>query len=488
MRYTLALLSAFLLPFHCIASPTPTSIPSPATAARDVTSSVPAATAPPSRRDDDFAPDIAPFSLDLPTISIAEPSIPSLSLDLPPETCTPGFSSYATPGLDGYVPAEACNALWVYFPNFAAAVAFSVLFGMLTIAHLVQAIVYRNGFCWVIIMAALWETGAYAFRALGSKDQQSSGIATVAQILVLVAPIWVNAFAYMVFARIVHFYSPTRKVWIFSPSILALIFVTLDIVSFVIQLVGGGMAGPGASPEAQKKGLNIYMGGIGMQEGFIVLFLGLVVKFHRDQLQAGRVGRLPTDKIGGWKWLLYALYACLLAITIRIIYRLAEFSAGLGASNPLPSNEPLLYVLESAPMWLAIFVWNIVHPGRFIRGPDAKMPRSWLSRHLCCCCGKRRCDDCNGKLGHAGPHHQRLGDDSDLEDNQEMHPVPKSAGGRHAVSPTNPFLDETSCVSSSNPDSREGDRLRPSSAAASFRDVSPEPTSYTAYRPRGVLG
>jgi hypothetical protein len=331
--------------------------------------------------------------------------------------------------------------LWVYFPNFAAAVAFSVLFGMLTIAHLVQAIVYRNGFCWVIVMAALWETGAYAFRALGSKDQQSSGIATVAQILVLVAPIWVNAFAYMVFARIVHFYSPTRKVWVLSPSILALVFVTLDIVSFVIQLVGGGMAGPGASPDAQKKGLNIYMGGIGMQEGFIVLFLGLVIKFHRDQIQAERVGRLRADKIGGWKWLLYALYTCLLAITIRIIYRLAEFSAGLGASNPLPSNEPLLYVLESAPMWLAILVWNIVHPGRFIHGPDAKMPRSWLSRHLCCCCSKRRCDDCNGKLGHAGPHHHRLGEGSDLEDNREMHPVSRNHRGRDTADPINPFLD-----------------------------------------------
>lgn len=67
-------------------------------------------------------------------------------------------------------------------------------------------------------MATLWETGAYVFRALGAKDQQSAGIATVAQILVLVAPICedchlgeqilipmltcvfagVNAYAYMV--------------------------------------------------------------------------------------------------------------------------------------------------------------------------------------------------------------------------------------------------------------------------------------------------
>jgi hypothetical protein len=288
----------------------------------------------------------------------------------------------------------------------------------------------------------------------------------------------------MVFARIVHFYSPTRKVWLFSPSMLALIFVTLDIVSFAIQIVGGGMAGPGASPESQKKGLDIYMGGIGMQEGFIVLFLGLVVKFHLDQLQSERVGRVPADRMAGWKWMIWALYGCLLAITIRIIYRLVEFSAGLGHSNPLPSNEPLLYVLESAPMWLAILIWNIVHPGRFIHGEGSKMPPSWLSRHLCCCCRKRRCDDCSGKFGHAGDHRQRLVDDSEMEDTQEMHPVPKTHRGRVAVAPVNPFQDSDS---SPNDRTREQLRLRPPPAADNTREVSPEPPQYAAYRPREFL-
>lgn len=181
MRPSLLLLGT-LLPLLSIASPTP--IPSPALPARAVITSPPSATTPPTRRDDAFK-----LSLDLPKVSIAAPSIPTLSLDLPVQTCTPGFPSYATPGVDGFVPAGACNALWVYFPNFAAAIAFSILFGILTIAHVGQAVVYRNGFCWVIIMASLWETGAYVFRALGSKNQQSSGIALVAQILVLVGPV-----------------------------------------------------------------------------------------------------------------------------------------------------------------------------------------------------------------------------------------------------------------------------------------------------------
>jgi hypothetical protein len=186
MRFSLSLLGALLLAITTAASPTPT-WPSISTA--PTITAPPSATTSPARLDDKdkpasfgiyqvyySRPEITPFSL-------------SLSLDLPAQTCTPGNTAYATPGLNGHVPAEACNANWLYFPNFAIAIAFAVLFGVLTIVHLCQAIVYRNGFCWIIIMAGLWETGAYAFRAVGSKFQQSSGIATVAQILVLVAPI-----------------------------------------------------------------------------------------------------------------------------------------------------------------------------------------------------------------------------------------------------------------------------------------------------------
>jgi hypothetical protein len=150
-----------------------------------ITSAVATITTSPSR--DDFSISITPVSIT--PVSIPPVSIPSLSLDLPINTCTPGASSYATPAAHGYVSADACNALWQYSPSFGAAIVFSVLFGLLTITHLVQAILCRNGFCWVVVMAALWEAGAYIFRALGAKDQQSSGIAIVAQLLVLVAPI-----------------------------------------------------------------------------------------------------------------------------------------------------------------------------------------------------------------------------------------------------------------------------------------------------------
>jgi len=50
----------------------------------------------------------------------------------------------AVPGKNGYVPPSACNALYFYNPSFAAAIVFSIIFGIITGVHLIQAISYRK--------------------------------------------------------------------------------------------------------------------------------------------------------------------------------------------------------------------------------------------------------------------------------------------------------------------------------------------------------
>jgi hypothetical protein len=50
----------------------------------------------------------------------------------------------AVPGKYGHVPADACNAEWNFSPNFAAAVAFAVLFGMSAVAHAVQGVLFKK--------------------------------------------------------------------------------------------------------------------------------------------------------------------------------------------------------------------------------------------------------------------------------------------------------------------------------------------------------
>jgi hypothetical protein len=113
------------------------------------------------------------------------------------------------------------------------------------------------------------------------------------------------------------------------------------------------------------------MGGVGIQEFFILVFLAFAIKFQLVvSAQAGRNGTSLHPKV---LRLLYVLYASLLLISIRIIFRLIEYSGGLKSS--IPNHEAFQYSLDSLPMLVALFLFNAVHPGQVMRGKEGDIPR-----------------------------------------------------------------------------------------------------------------
>lgn len=198
------------------------------------------------------------------------------------------------------------------------------------------------------------------------------------------------------------------------------------------------------------------MGGIGIQEFFIVVFIGLITVFHRDMIKAERSGIAKP----GWKVLLYALYGSLLAITVRIIFRLIEFAGGFTTSNKIPYRESLFYIFEAVPMFTAILTWNIIHPGRSLVGPDAQLPTSWLSRKLCCCCHRKGKDKKGG--------HERLQTADNEEELKGLRSRDPSPGRGRLGDRTGEPFDYTYSHS------REASREEPLRA--------PQPTSYQPYR------
>ena len=74
----------------------------------------------------------------------------------------------------------------------------------------------------------------------------------------------------MTLGRLIHFFHPARRILRVKASSITKYFVWCDIVSFLVQGAGGSMLSPGSSAQTQKLGLNVYMGGVGLQEFFIV--------------------------------------------------------------------------------------------------------------------------------------------------------------------------------------------------------------------------
>lgn len=74
----------------------------------------------------------------------------------------------------------------------------------------------------------------------------------------------------MTLGRLIYFFHPRRRVFGVKASSITKYFVWADFFSFLVQGTGGSMLSPDNGPKAMRIGLKVYMGGVGMQELFIV--------------------------------------------------------------------------------------------------------------------------------------------------------------------------------------------------------------------------
>ncbi|PWY74292.1 hypothetical protein BO70DRAFT_341099 [Aspergillus heteromorphus CBS 117.55] len=294
------------------------------------------------------------------------------------QTCT-----NPKPGKHGYLPPEACDVILLYVPSLAAAILFCILYGLTLVCHGVQAFMFKKKYAWVIMMGASWELIAFIFRALLTLHQSNSGYDTGYTIMFLLAPLWINAFLYMTLGRLVYFFIPEQKLVGIAAKSYGRIFVWLDIVAFLVQLVGAAFTTDTDAPtKTIMLGVHIYMGGIGLQEFFVLIFAGLTIHLHRKMLLLERVGQLDRDRLTRtgvpWRWMFYTMYTVLGMITIRIIFRLCQYAQGTNPSNPVLTHEAYEYVFDAVPMFIALVLLNVIHPGRVLNGPESEFPR--LSR------------------------------------------------------------------------------------------------------------
>jgi hypothetical protein len=181
-------------------------------------------------------------------------------------------------------------------------------------------------------LAGIWETFAFIFRALGTRDQQNKTYTIVSQILVLLSPICaflilnvlelsslsspvINAFVYMILGRMIYFFIPSKSIFGVKAVNLAKIFVWLDIFSFAIQFGGGILINPKQDPKILRAGIKVYQAGIGIQEFFMVCFTVAAVQFHREMIVLARKGMSKPR----WLPLLISIYVVLAMITVSLL-------------------------------------------------------------------------------------------------------------------------------------------------------------------------
>ncbi|KAK5089479.1 hypothetical protein LTR70_005938 [Exophiala xenobiotica] len=261
------------------------------------------------------------------------------------------------------------DRLWEFCPSLGAAVAFLIIFATTSIAHTIQAIIHRNVFAVVLIMGGLWETTGFILRVLSIINPRNGGFYSNQGILILLAPLWINAFVYMALGRLVHFSLIQNTVLRIKARHLTLIFVVFDITAFLMQATGGILAAGSESSQTKKTGYTIYTAGVGIQMGFIGISIVMAARFHHKLLNPFTYN--PCDEahqsLSGVKRMLYSLYAALALILYRNSFRLAEYATG--ADSSLRMQEWWFFAFDAASMSAAMVLLNIFHPGHVLRGP-----------------------------------------------------------------------------------------------------------------------
>ncbi|KAK9365329.1 RTA1 like protein-domain-containing protein [Lipomyces kononenkoae] len=257
-----------------------------------------------------------------------------------------------------------------YCPSWPAAMAFTVLFAVTTLIHIIQASYYRKTFLWVLIMGAIWELIAAASRMASIQNPTNKNSYEVSFVFLVLAPLWINAFDYVVLARMVWYYLPEKSLIGIKATWMSTIFVSLDITSFIVQLAGALMT-VSSNTTSTTNGLHVYTAGVCLQQTVILAFFGLSIFFLVRLRQVDTV----KSKAKGIT-LMFVLYASLLLITWRIIFRIIEFAAGVHSTlnSTLDDNEWFVYVFDIGPMFFALVLYHFYHPGHVLQGPDADYP------------------------------------------------------------------------------------------------------------------
>ena len=149
-----------------------------------------------------------------------------------------------------------------------------------------------------------------------------------------------------------------RKYATLKPVFVTPFFVTIDVVSLVIQGIGGGTAGGADSDSDAHTGSMIAVAGVAVQLFGYLVFDIVFLLFLRS------VWSDRHELLDKFLPLLIAVFCSSVLIVLRSIYRVIEMGAGW--SGVINRTEWALYVFDGTFVLLAVIILNCFHPGRYI--------------------------------------------------------------------------------------------------------------------------
>ncbi|KAJ6449513.1 RTA1 like protein-domain-containing protein [Mycena vitilis] len=277
----------------------------------------------------------------------------------------------------------------LFLPAVAPALVGLVLYAFSGIVHFIQF--FRMGKPFMLPLAIGMITMAIGFvvRILVHSSPTSMGLNIVTTLLILLSPCLYLAQDYMILGRLAVLFGPevSKKAMLIAPTRIATIFVWSDVVTFLIQAIGGAMS-TSSTVATIDLGNTIVIAGLGVQLASFGLFTTLVISFglrvrnHFPKVwnATGNQGfaAFSRSPVADWHLLYYTLCLSCVSILIRSIFRMAEFIQG--HKGYISTHEAFFYCFDALPLWIAMTLYCAVWPPRFLHPRTAKGEEVELTR------------------------------------------------------------------------------------------------------------
>jgi hypothetical protein len=192
------------------------------------------------------------------------------------------------------------KSIYFYDPSLTASIIFTILYLLSFIYHLYLSVIApctgkfsRAGYFIPVTIGAAVEVGAYALRAASVKKPDNIGLYAISSTLIVIAPVLVCASLYILIGRLIRSTGkePLLLFGKVSPAWIPRVFVTSDILSFLTQASGSGIASSNNWEGTQKNiGVGVLIGGLVLQLVTFALFLVIVIWFDVKSKPSSRGG------------------------------------------------------------------------------------------------------------------------------------------------------------------------------------------------------
>ncbi|KAL0934856.1 rta1 domain-containing protein [Colletotrichum truncatum] len=254
-------------------------------------------------------------------------------------------------------------SVWLYEPSLPLAIVGTIVYTLIFawITYL-TAFKYRSWYFICVPIGAFCEVIGYAMRCYSTQAHQNIGIFATSTSLIVLAPLLIAAGNYLLIGRLIRAVLPPSRHRIYKVPArrLTRIYVTFDIICLCVQSSGSSMASANSwIGPLSDIAMKILLAGLALQVVAFSTYLCILMRYHKLS-RALAVADAPA----GWFNVLKAVYASSILILIRCIYRMIEFAEG--PDGYTMTHEWIFWVLEGLTMAIAIVVFCVWHPSKYL--------------------------------------------------------------------------------------------------------------------------